>query len=45
MWSTAVVMVRLSLGLIEYRIVKTCGAVEVYLQAMEVADQLHSPAN
>jgi hypothetical protein len=38
-------MVRLSLGLIEYHIVKTCGAVEVYLQAMEVADQLHIPAN
>jgi hypothetical protein len=37
-------MVRLSLGLIEYRVVKTCGAVEVYLQAMEVADQLHDPA-
>jgi hypothetical protein len=38
-------MVRLSLGLIEYRAVKTCGAMEVYFQAMEVADQLHMPAN
>ena len=40
-----VVMVRLSLGLIKYRVVKTCGAMEVYLQAVEVADQLHTPAN
>jgi hypothetical protein len=38
-------MVRLSLGLIEYHVVKTCGAVEMYLREMEVADQLHAPAN
>jgi len=36
--STAVVMVRLSLGLIEYSGVKMCGAMEVYLQAVEFAD-------
>jgi len=36
--STAVLMVRLSLGLIEYSVVKTCEAMEVHLQAVEFAD-------